>query len=136
MDLEAGISAANESAQDEGCRCDGGQPRNFLRPCALLLLKEAPAHGYDLVERLVPLGIGPDPGGLYRMVRTLETEGLVRSGWEIAASGRDRRKYELTEAGEASLRAWVATLNHSRRLLETFAGRYDAAALLALEFAK
>ncbi len=27
-------------------------PKNFLRPCVLLLLREQPAHGYDLLERL------------------------------------------------------------------------------------
>jgi PadR family transcriptional regulator PadR len=100
----------------------------------LLLLKEASAHGYDLIERLVSFGIGRDPGGLYRMVRALEGEGLVRSRWQIAASGRDRRMYELTDAGEASLHAWVTTLGESRRLLERFAHRYDTAALAALEF--
>jgi len=27
-------------------------PKNFLRPCLLLLLRERPAHGYELRERL------------------------------------------------------------------------------------
>jgi hypothetical protein len=51
-------------------------PKNFLRPCLLLLLHESPAHGYDLRERLRPLGFGrDDPGRLYRALRTLEAGG-------------------------------------------------------------
>ena len=50
-------------------------PKNFLRPCLLLLLREQPAHGYELLERLRPLGFGrDDPGGLYRALRSLEPE--------------------------------------------------------------
>ena len=46
------------------CRCDGGQPKNFARPCLLLLLAEAPGHGYELMERLTALAAdwgGPGP---------------------------------------------------------------------------
>src|SRR4051812_1472885 len=67
-------------------------PRNFLRPAILLLLREDPAHGYDLLERLRPLGFQrPDPGGLYRVLRALEQEGLVRSAWEPSEAGPERR---------------------------------------------
>src|SRR5919205_446393 len=66
-------------------------PRNFLRPCVLLLLRESPAHGYDLLERLKAFGFpGSDPGGLYRMLRGLEDEGLVRSAWAPPAAGPAR----------------------------------------------
>src|SRR4051794_1616804 len=42
------------------------EPRNFLRPCLLLLLQERPAHGYDLVERLHTSFIDDtDAGGVY-----------------------------------------------------------------------
>ncbi|MCA1680840.1 MAG: helix-turn-helix transcriptional regulator, partial [Actinobacteria bacterium] len=45
-------------------------PKNFLRPCLLLLLREAPAHGYELLDRLRAFGFeGSDPGGLYRALR-------------------------------------------------------------------
>ena len=73
---------------------DLGLPRNFLRPCILLLLREEPAHGYDLLERLRPLGFTrDDPGRLYRALRALEEEKLVRSAWEPSGTGPDRRIY-------------------------------------------
>lgn len=79
-------------------------PRNFLRACVLLLLREGPAHGYDLLERAQAFGFNrSDPGGLYRTLRGLEEEGLVHSVWETSSQGPDRRIYEITRAGGESL---------------------------------
>src|SRR5919198_1277095 len=79
-------------------------PRNFLRPCLLLLLREQPAHGYELLERLRPLGFTrDDPGGLYRALRALERDGLVASEWEVSDLGPDRRTYQLTREGMEEL---------------------------------
>ncbi len=108
------------------CRCDGGQPKNFLRPCLLLLLAELPAHGYELIERLKPFGFARDPGGLYRTLRSMERDGLVLSRWESSAAGPDRCRYELSPRGGDWLDAWAVTLDASRRTLETFQHRYAA----------
>lgn len=100
-------------------------PKNFLRPCLLLLLREQPAHGYDLLERLRPLGFNrDDPGRLYRALRTLETDGLVRSVWEKSTSGPDRRMYELTRAGMELLHESVASLKATHEILGMFLSRY------------
>ena len=62
-------------------------PKGFLRPCLLLLLREEPAHGYDLLERVQSLGIdGSDPGGLYRAA--LAGEGEARA--LVLGTVRDR----------------------------------------------
>jgi poly-beta-hydroxybutyrate-responsive repressor len=108
-------------------RPDGGQPKKFLRPCALLLLKESPAHGYDLLERLAAFGFARDPGGLYRALRSLERDGLVRSSWQTSQNGHERRTYVLTHEGERWLHSWASTLEGSRRLLDRFLGRYEEA---------
>ena len=100
-------------------------PRNFIRPCVLLLLRESPAHGYDLVERLRAFGFGgEDPGRLYRTLRSLEAEGLVRSAWEASAQGPDRRIYGLTARGMESLHQQVPSLQAGARVLEAFVSRY------------
>ena len=63
-----------------GCPCDGGQPKNFARPCLLLPLAEAPAHGYELMERLRPFGFDlSDPASVYKTLRQLEADGHVTS---------------------------------------------------------
>jgi len=105
----------------------GGLPKNFVRPCLLLLLSEGQAHGYDLLVRLADFGVKVDPGGLYRTLRAFEREGLVRSRWETSDAGPARRTYALTPEGENWLRLWGGTLRESRRFLDRFLDRYEAA---------
>jgi poly-beta-hydroxybutyrate-responsive repressor len=100
-------------------------PRNFLRPCVLLLLKESPAHGYDLLERLKAFGFpGNDPGGLYRLLRGFEQDGLVRSSWEPSIAGPQRRRYEITRAGSEALHEHAKALVGTAELLDAFVSRY------------
>ena len=100
-------------------------PKNFLRPCLLLLLREQPAHGYQLLERLRPFGFaGDDPGGLYRALRSLERDGLVRSAWEPSANGPDRRIYQITRRGMEELHRHAKRLHEGRQKLDGFLGRY------------
>lgn len=108
------------------CRCDGGQPKNFLRPCLLLLLAEAPAHGYDLIERLRPFGFElSDPATVYRTLRQIEEQGLVRSRWELSDRGPARRVYTITEDGLELLAAWTQALVATRRILGAFVARVE-----------
>jgi PadR family transcriptional regulator, regulatory protein PadR len=101
-------------------------PKNFIRPCLLLLLREQSSHGYDLVERLRPFGFGrDDPGRVYRALRSLETEGLVRSAWEKSQSGPDRRIYELTRAGMEALHEEANALTSVEQTLQAFMSRYE-----------
>ena len=100
-------------------------PRNFLRPCVLLLLRESSAHGYDLLERLGRLGFErQDPGGLYRTLRVLEDEGLVHSAWEASDQGPDRRIYEITRAGAEALHEHAKSLDATAQVLSGFLSRY------------
>ena len=100
-------------------------PKSFLRPCILLLLREQPAHGYDLLERIRGFGFTrDDPGRLYRALRALEDEGLVHSAWETSDSGPDRRIYDLTRAGMEWLHEEAKGLAALTRMLESFLARY------------
>jgi PadR family transcriptional regulator len=117
--LGSGVEAADH------CRCDGGQPKNFARPCLLLLLAESPAHGYELLDRLRPFGFElNDPAGVYKSLRQMEQEGLVTSEWELSSRGPARRVYSLTGDGRDLLEAWAFTLEQSRDILGQFLGRY------------
>ncbi|MDQ4130779.1 MAG: helix-turn-helix transcriptional regulator [Actinomycetota bacterium] len=101
-------------------------PKNFLLPCVLLLLREERAHGYALLERLHAFGFNKsDPGGLYRALRALEEDGLVRSDWERSEEGPDRRIYEITRAGMEELHARAKKLTESRETLDHFLSRYE-----------
>ncbi len=101
-------------------------PKGFIRPCLLLLLREDPAHGYDLLERLGSFGFDrSDPGGLYRALRSLEKESMVRSIWESSSAGPDRRIYELTRAGMEELHRNALALARTDDLLRIFLSRYS-----------
>ena len=102
-------------------------PRDHFRASILLVLGEAPTHGYDLPVLLAPLGLGTtDRGFVYRTLRAMEAEGLVASAWDSSPSGPARRTYTVTPAG----REWAVTA--SAMLLEadghmaTWLARYDA----------
>jgi PadR family transcriptional regulator, regulatory protein PadR len=100
-------------------------PKSFLRSCLLLLLREHPAHGYELLERVQALGFdGSDPGGLYRALRALEKEELVRSVWEPSESGPDRRIYEITRAGMEELHRAAKAIASGQETVAAFLSRY------------
>jgi PadR family transcriptional regulator PadR len=67
----------------------------------------------------------PDPGTLYRTLRALEEDGLVRSAWETGDFGPARRVYELTEPGVAYLHAWATSIRATRAQLDRFLAGYE-----------
>jgi PadR family transcriptional regulator, regulatory protein PadR len=102
-----------------------GLPKDFLRPCLLLLLREGEAHGYQLLERVAVFGFDDsDPGALYKALRRLESDGLVRSSWERSDSGPRKRVYSLTEGGVKELDHRATDLAEGERRIDTFLGRY------------
>jgi len=84
--------------------------RDLVAGCVLLLLAESRSHGYELHERmrkLMPLW-SVTAGNVYRELRRMETEGLLRSVWEVSQTrGPVRRVYELTGTGRAALDEWA-----------------------------
>jgi PadR family transcriptional regulator len=104
-----------------------GRVERFLEPTLLLLLAETPAHGYELVDRVAELvpGERPELGGLYRVLRALEEDGLVVSEWDAAAPGPAKRRYELTPAGDELLRAWAKALKATQVVVDAFIQRFE-----------
>ena len=103
-----------------------GLPRNYLRPCLLLLIAEKPSYGYDLLVRLGELGLRHvDPGMLYRSLRAMEQEGLVRSSWQGSDIGPPRRTYQLSDEGQDWLHAWAGSLRETTRVIGLLLGRYE-----------
>ena len=101
------------------------EPRNFLQPCLLLLLRERPDHGYELATRLRPMHDGEsDPGSVYRALRGLERQGLVRSEWGRSAAGPARRTYYITADGVAGLDDLADGLRTTRAAVQVFLERY------------
>ncbi|HXV03221.1 MAG TPA: PadR family transcriptional regulator [Gaiellaceae bacterium] len=98
----------------------------FAEPAVLLLLRERPAHGYELLEQLPELtGERVDMGNLYRFLRVLERDGIVTSAWDDEAPGPSKRIYELTDEGRALLDQWASALEASQTRLASFLRRYE-----------
>ena len=116
-------------------RYPGGLPKSFLQPCLLLLLKEQPGYGYDLVTRLKALGIDDDSAAVYRSLRTLEEKGAVYSYWNTSSTGPARRMYRLTPAGGEQLQAAVEALAETHLAIERYLCRHALAQAKALESA-
>ncbi len=98
-----------------------------MEPSLLLLLRERPVHGYELIERLPELaGEGRvDVGNLYRLLRRLEEEGIVQSEWSAELPGPAKRTYELTPVGRRLLDRWAEALREARGRIDSFLERYD-----------
>ncbi len=106
-----------------------GMPRNYLRPCLLLLLAEGTSHGYELLEQVAALGLGrADPGCVYRCLRAMDEDGLVHSAWAPSAVGPARRTYALTDEGREWLHALAGSLAEVSRALKTYHRRYQSLA--------
>lgn len=99
--------------------------RSLLSPLLLLLIYERPGHGYDLIERLSRLGMTDvEPGHVYRVLRHLEQQRYVVSGWVTSGTGPARRRYELTEAGLAELDGWMSQLTQLDQVVGSCLARW------------
>lgn len=105
----------NHDCHHHGCDCRG-LLQGMLKPSLLLLIaREKAKHGYELGAELARLGLdlGVDSGRIYRILRQLEGEGLVKSEWSTATAGPARRNYLITHQGLDFLRLWQQTLEEA-----------------------
>jgi PadR family transcriptional regulator, regulatory protein PadR len=99
----------------------------FVEPALLLLLAERPMHGYELLELLPPIAREErrvDLGNLYRLLRSLEEEGIVASDWDEGLPGPAKRVYRLTDSGRELLARWADALGEAREVITAFIDRY------------
>jgi DNA-binding PadR family transcriptional regulator len=81
-----------------------------LEYALLGLLEGAPMSGYDVSRffATTPLAhFSSSPGALYPALKRLEARALVTAMLDTTLEARPRRVYSLTEAGRASLDAWL-----------------------------
>ncbi len=108
----------------------GGGRGALVEPAALAALVSSSGHGYDLrrvIEELTDGEILVDAGGLYRVLRRMEEEGLVTSNWAEGESGPQRREYQLTEDGRELAAHWVAHLRERERLASVLSDALESA---------
>ena len=77
---------------------------------AMAMVRDGINTGYrikQMLERVASFFWSASYGQIYPELRRLEAAGLL-AGREVTSSGRLRREYSLTAAGEKRLRAWLA----------------------------
>ena len=110
---------------------DGREPADAvgrnLEAFLLFQLLCAPSYGYNLLQRLKEYGFGrrtTQPSVVYRVLRSLEAAGAIRSTWETRESGPSRRYYELTDPGRELLERRITQLRRSidrgQRLMQEY----------------
>jgi len=99
----------------------------FLDPSLLLLLEQAPAHGYTLLNRMAEFGLDfLAPTVIYRALREMEDRGWVTSTMdEETTQGPPRRVYALAPAGRAILACCIAQLHGIQQVLEYVLALHD-----------
>lgn len=99
------------------------QTGKHLGDFLLLLVAERADHGGALLERLgaiLPRGWTIDTGQVYRLLRTLEDDGMLRSTWQVMPEGAPVRVYAITAAGGEHLRAAAEEIVQRREALGRF----------------
>ena len=90
----------------------------------LKLLELGPMHGWGMAEQLESMTDGVfcvNQGSLYPALQRLKRQGLVKARWQVTASGRRARYYELTTKGATRLAdpqtQWSRTSGSVNRVL-------------------
>ena len=123
------IKGCHEADQNGNpCGCSERRAPRLLQPFILLALKEKESYGYELIEKINGFGFHsnpPDVGAIYRQLRSMETEGWVKSKWDTKGAGPAKRMYRITPQGEEILHGWAITLQKRKASLEQFLNRYQ-----------
>ncbi len=103
----------------------GAVGRN-LEAFLLLELLRLPSYGYDLIRRLADYGFkrATEPGVVYKVLRSLEEAGAIRSKWSPQESGPARRYYQITDNGRELLRRRTYHLKRQMDRIEQLLNDY------------
>ena len=85
---------------------EGEMLKGHLDMIVLAALAAGPTHGYAVIERIrhkSGQAFDLPEGTIYPALHRLEQAALLSSRWVTAESGRRRRVYALTRAGERAL---------------------------------
>ncbi|WP_243543915.1 helix-turn-helix transcriptional regulator [Pseudodesulfovibrio tunisiensis] len=105
----------------------GGKPQRYMQPSLLMVLRDGPSYGYELIQRIAEFGFlrgDAPPGMVYRHLRQMDEDGLVRSEWDAEGDGPAKRVYSVTAEGLEVLDAWIHHMERQRDALDNFIRLY------------
>jgi PadR family transcriptional regulator PadR len=123
--MSASEEKSRSGTQPKEDKALGGAPKNLMVPFLLLSLRGWNVHGYELIQQLIKFGFPSiDQGNVYRTLRQLEKDNMVKSEWDTSAGGPAKRIYSLTDAGEQYLKSWASSLEQYQSMLDRFFTMY------------
>jgi len=81
--------------------------RGFLQFITLVIINESPKYAYEIKAEILKQtrgGFDIDRNNLYKKLRSLESDGILKSHMEPSARGAQRKYYTLTKMGNALLK--------------------------------
>jgi len=81
--------------------------RGFLQFVTLVIISESPKYVYEIKAEILKQtrgGFDIDRNNLYKKLRSLEKDGVLKSHLEPSARGAQRKYYTLTRLGASLLR--------------------------------
>ena len=123
---DKGVAMAEEKKEHEPTNpITDAWSKNWLVPVVLLMLRQWSSYGYELMEKMAEFGMRVmNAGSFYRTLRQMEKDGLVNSTWDTSEAGPAKRRYSITEAGNAYLKFWTQSLDHYQKMMNSFLRLY------------
>lgn len=102
---------------------------SWLVVLAVIARSDDLIHGYEIARQLAdeaPEGMSFKQGTLYPMLRSMESDGLVRSTLVPSSEGPARKCFTLTAEGRRVLASWAESWRASSRWVNRVLGETDA----------
>ncbi|MBN1901993.1 helix-turn-helix transcriptional regulator [Candidatus Sumerlaeota bacterium] len=99
--------------------------KGHLPVLILGVLREKPLHGYAICREIQSRGASElklKEGTLYPLLYRLERRGHIKSFWETAPSGKQRKAYKITKSGIKMIESHKTEWKILTSLFSTFLG--------------
>ena len=105
-----------------------GRQERYIQASILMGLLSTPSYGYELISTIQSFGFiqgDAPPGMVYRHLRQMEEDNLVKSHWDTGKSGAAKRIYTITDEGKEVLSYWVSFMENKAQKLQNFVKMYQ-----------
>lgn len=104
-----------------------GRQERYIQASILLGLLTRSSYGYELISSIQSFGFiegEAPPGMVYRHLRQMEEDNLVKSHWDTGDGGAAKRVYTITDEGREVLSYWISFMEGKATKLINFVKMY------------
>ncbi len=105
-----------------------GRQERYIQASILLGLYSSPSYGYELINTMQSYGFiegAAPPGMIYRHLRQMEKDNMVKSEWETKDAGAAKRIYTISNEGKEVLQLWIQLMEGKKLKLNNFIQMYQ-----------